>query len=415
MSIEVRVPLRGEGMDECVISEWFFNAGDVVSEGEPLLAVETAKATYDVEAPASGVLSEITASAGDEVAVQQVVARILGDGEERPSGPPATTNHTDAPTGRTVTASTPTLSKPLTEALVDDASRNGGSRRRQRAVSPLAMDAIRRGDLDLEAIPGTGPGGRVTVRDVQRFRSSVQRAEEGVVVAEAPRPSAAPESTPLTGVRLITAQRMSESALIPAVTLHRKANAGRILALIRRSREAGVRWDMPRLTVTHALMFVASRVLPMHPVMNSQLVDEGLVRHAEVHLGVATDTPHGLIVPVVRDAQALPLTGLATAANDVVDRARARKLAPEEMAGATFTLSNLGSLGVEQFTPLLNPPEVAILGVGAATGPTNGGDAEPEIHLSLTFDHRAVDGGPAAAFLGDFAAAMSDFDVLLTS
>jgi pyruvate/2-oxoglutarate dehydrogenase complex dihydrolipoamide acyltransferase (E2) component len=168
------------------------------------------------------------------------------------------------------------------------------------------------------------------------------------------------------------------------------------------------RWDLPRVGVGDVLAAVVARVLPRHPDLNAHWA-EGVRRHESVHLGIAVDAPWGLVVPVVRDAQRLPAGELATSVADLASRARARTVGREEITGSTFTITNLGPTGVEHFTPLLNPPEVAILGVGALVPD----GAAVRLPLSLTFDHRAVDGAPAGRFLADVAAGLEAADVVL--
>lgn len=248
-------------------------------------------------------------------------------------------------------------------------------------ASPRAKVIAERNGVDLAAVPGSGPGGLVIAADV---RAAVALSPTRRVIAER------------------TVAATTEAA---PVTLHARADASALLTL--RTRLRGTTEPL-HVTVTDLVLFAVSRVLPGHPDLNAHLTTEGLRRSTEVHLGLAVDTPRGLLVARVESAQNRTLRGLAARARELAAAATAGTLSATERGGATFTVSNLGALGVDYFTPILDLPAVAILGVGAI-------DESRRLPLSLTFDHRAVDGAPAARLLADLRAAIADIDLLLAS
>jgi pyruvate dehydrogenase E2 component (dihydrolipoamide acetyltransferase) len=451
MATVVRVPVRGEGQEFCVLSEWYVEAGDVVSQGQPLASVETAKAVYDVEAPSGGVVLELSARPGDEMPVHGQLA-LIGEpgetiaGQESSSRPAGSETHSDE-------MRAPATDKAPRAAAVTNASRaeavadSQWARPGRVAASPRARTLAIRENVDLRRVTGTGPGGRVIasdVRDAGAGRSAptvaVQAAGPGDTPAPEPiadervHPGAAPEptapvvsgattptetpgATPLSRVRTVIAKRMTEAAAIPQVTLHRQADAAAVLSLVERMRAQAHRWDLPRITITDCVMLVVSRLLRKAPDINAHLTQDGLVSWDKVHLGLAVDTSYGLMVPTIRDADSRSLRDLSTTSRVLAERARARTLTLDEIGGATFSITSLGALGVREFTPLLNPPQVAILGVGAIApgvleidGSLSLGRTLP---LSLTFDHRALDGARAAEFLRDVVDGLGAVDVLL--
>lgn len=420
MGTEVRVPVQGEGMESGVIAEWYVQRGESVAVGQPMFAIETAKAVYDVPAPAAGIVSQISAVVGDEVAVHQVVATLTGVSANKMS----------------IDAEAPANPEVL---ISPEANEEAGARVK---ASPKARASAEFHGVDLRYISGSGPGGRILFLDVQRRRAEDHRTQtiNGVVPSRTTQPNGAQpntvkpiethavdqtrepgtrrdggrQATPLIGTRAIVAQRMVAAAAIPTVTLHRSANATRLMQVVTRMRACQDRWGLPRITINAVLCRVVASILSRHPDLNAHLCTDGLVLHDRVNLGVAVDTPHGLIVTVVHGADEMSLSEMATTCRDLAVRARDRSITPEEMRGSTFTVTNLGALGVACFTPLLNLPEVAILGIGAvAPGVVDASTIGELLPLSLTFDHRAIDGGQAAAFLRDMADAVADIDVLL--
>lgn len=370
MITEVIMPALGETLDEATIVAWRKREGEWVEKGEPFFEVLTDKAEIEVEALDSGYLRAILRGEGEVVPVTQVIAYLTDSMEETV---PETTADRRPPTAEGVSAV---------------------SRRRPAVVkvSPRARRLAEAEGVDLSLVRPTGSGGRVVEADVKRYLA--QRAE-------AVTPPPAERVVPLAGVRKVIAERMAHSARTAArVTLTTEADATELVALRTRLKEV-----MPDLGITYTdlLVQIVAMALKRHPMLNATLVGEEIHLHEAVHMGIAVDTERGLIVPVLRDAEVKGLAAIAQESRDLAERAHQNRLLPDEMRGGTFTLTNLGMYEVDAFTPLINPPETAVLGVGRIM-------AKPVVHegevvvrqtmaLSLSFDHRVVDGGPAARFL----------------
>ncbi len=279
--------------------------------------------------------------------------------------------------------------------------------------------------MTLAGLTGTGPGGRIIERDV--LAASAASAAPAPVAA--PEPSTADQVAgdrvagdrviPVRGARRLVAERMHASLRDTAqLTMTSYADATRLLQLRAAFKTADPQFEMSDVTLNDLLLFAVARTLTEHPEINATCRDgEGgleIVRSAAVHLAFAVDTPRVLMVPVIREAEGLRVRELSSRAADLAERCREGSITPAELAGGTFTVSNLGSFGVESFTPILNPPQAAILGVGAVTWrPVGEQEVRQQIALSLTIDHRLIDGAPAARFLQTLCARIAELDVLL--
>ena len=415
MATEVRIPTTGNAGEDAVVVEWLATVGDEVAAGATLLTIETAKSTVDVEAPTAGTLLARHAEVGEEVAEFSVVALVGAPGElveDAASRAPATVD----------AAQPPSSSEAAPEATSATATRDAvpavaGTKQRTSA-SPRARRVAEEHGLELASIRGSGPLGRVLAADVEAAAAGGATAAASAVPAASQAsasPSAGPAPArvrPVRGARKVTAQRMQASLAETAqVTLTRYADAGRMLEWVGRLR-AAAEDDVtkPRVGVNDALLYATARVAARHPEANSWFSWDGISEFDGVQLGFAVDTDHGLLVPVIRDAHALPIGRLAEAARAAIARARSGKLQADEMDGGTFTVSNLGSLGIHWFTPVLNPPQTCILGVGATHRAAP--DAPALLPLSLTFDHRAIDGVAAAGVLRDLVNAIESIDTL---
>jgi pyruvate dehydrogenase E2 component (dihydrolipoamide acetyltransferase) len=325
-----------------------------VADGEPLMEIETDKATIEIDAPGAGVLGQISAAPGDDVAIGRVIALLLDPQSDAPAS------------GTAETKPAPVLASPLARRL-----------------------AAERG-IDLATVTGTGPGGAIQESDLP-----------AAPAAEAPASELEYHVQPLSGPRRVAAERLSKShPETPTFDLSSTLDASSLLAAIATSRAAG-----GTLTMTGALAKLVAVALGAHPQLNARYVEGELRVYPAIGLGVAVATDEGLLVPVLSDAGSRPAEELQTALSDLVLRARERRLAPAEMNGGTFTLTNLGMRGVDRFRAIINPPEVAILAVGRATERPAVVDGlvaiRPLMELTLTADHRALDGALAAAFLAD--------------
>ena len=355
MPIAITVPRLGWSMEEGVFLEWLKRPGDAVSAGDVLYAMDSEKVAQDVESLDAGLL-HIPADApkpGDVVRVGQLLGYLLAAGESIP-----------VPEAAAAVAPVIKLAPPDTPLS-----------------TPRARRVARELDVDWTTVSGSGRGGRIREADIR-----------GAAATVSPAPAAA-----LSSARKVIAGRMLASQeKTAAVTLHTTAD---MTALVRWRKELA---DFTP-TYNDILVKLAAAALRSHPVLNSRWDGENLCPSPAAHIGMAVDTEAGLLVPVIRDAGKLTLRDVAARSRDLADRARTQRLSPDELRGGTFTITNLGSFGIDAFTPIINYPECAILGVGRILRqPVAVGDAiglRDIVTLSLTFDHRALDGAAAARFL----------------
>ena len=395
MATEVILPRLGQGMESGTIVRWLKAEGESVQKGEPLFELDTDKVTQEVEAEAAGVLLKIAVSEG-EVPVGQTVAFIGAEGEDVPEVAAAAPEEEAAP-------SPPQTAEATVEVQEEAAVASGNGRIK---ASPLARRIARERGIELARIRGTGPDGRIVAEDVER-------AEAGGPSAPAAAPVRLPtgevERLPLSNVRKTIARRLTEAWRIPVFQLQASADMTRVNALVARLRE---RDPDVRITVTDVLTKVCAQALMRHREVNAEFTEDAILLHPSANVGLAVAAPQGLVVPVVRSAERLSLTEIAGVRADLVGRGRENKLRAEDLQGGTFTISNLGMYAVESFTAVLNPPQAAIVAVGATEDrvvPIDGETAvRPMVTLTCTFDHRAVDGAPAAAFLQTLKESLED-------
>ena len=350
MPTNVIMPALGMAQETGKVLQWFRSEGDTVTRGEPLLEVETDKATVELEAPGSGILTQITAAAGESVPVGQVIARILVPGEAAPSG--------SAPAGVAPAPAAP------------------GSRRVQ--ASPKARRLARERGVDLSPLAGSGPGGAVLASDV-------------------------PTTVLSTTWRLMAERTVQSWTTVPHFFLLREVDAG---ALVDR-RDWAQRQISAEVTYSDLLVKCVALALREHPRVNARWDGGAIVASAAINVGLAVASDEGLVVPVIHAADGLALQEIARRRGDLVARARDGKLRPDDLRGGTFTISNLGMYAVDAFTAIINPPQAAILAVGRIAQrvvPVDGVPAvRPMLALSLSCDHRVVDGVRGAQFLETLA------------
>jgi pyruvate dehydrogenase E2 component (dihydrolipoamide acetyltransferase) len=396
MATDVKLPRLGQGMESGTIVKWLKAEGEQVEKGEPLFEVDTDKATQEVEAEASGVLLRISVATG-EVAVGDTIAVIGKPGEPVAiSDEPATARGApEEPVGGEP-AETPFA------AAINGAREQTGARIK---ASPLARRMARERGIDLATLTGTGPEGRIVAEDVERASVGappVPAGEPVAVPAGVVLPGAGEEveEVPLTNVRRTIARRLTAAWEVPVFQLTVSADMTNANALLERMSELepGL-----RVTVTDLLTRVCGSALRRHPEVNVQFEETVLRRFGSAHVGIAVAAPQGLVVPVLRSVERLTLREVAARRAGIVERARSGSLQVADLEGGTFTISNLGMFGVEQFSAVLNPPQAAILAVGAAVERPVAVAGEvvvrPVMTMTLTVDHRAVDGAPAADFL----------------
>jgi pyruvate dehydrogenase E2 component (dihydrolipoamide acetyltransferase) len=395
VSSEVKLPRLGQGMEAGTIVKWLKSEGERVEKGEPLFEVDTDKATQEVEAEASGVLLKIAVESG-EVPVGQTIAVIGEEGEaasvedkqpapEEPEEPKPAKAEPDTSGG----------SRRDETATTHPQAANGGDRIK---ASPLARRIARERGIQLEGLRGTGPEGRIIAEDLERAATRPEETRPAAAaVTDVPQ---GVESVPLTKIRATIARRLTEAWTVPVFQLTVSADMTLANELVERARELnpGV-----RVTVTDLLTKVSAMALMRHRDVNVQFTPEALLRFPTANVGLAVAAPTGLVVPVIRQAERLSLAETAQTRGDLVERARDNKLKQQDLEQGTFTISNLGMFGVEQFTAVLNPPQAAILAVGATTEQPVVKDGaivpRPLMTMTLTVDHRAVDGAEAADFL----------------
>ncbi len=429
MATPVEVPKLGNSVEECLITRWVKQQGDAVAEGETVAEIETDKATFEVPTPVDGVLLATFFAEGVLVPVFTNLFVVGDAGEDveafRPQEPESVD---DSPAAETAAVSAPSQRRPTPESTAAPVSAGPSA-----AFSPRARRFAEQHDFRPGAVEGSGPNGRVLEEDLRREYYASPRASAAAKdgIAEGRRAPAegsgvggmilrsdlGPTPEPISNTRKNIARRMRESLTSTAqYTLHSSADATGLLAL--RARVKASSGTTPDININDLVAFCTLRALAETPDLNAELIDGALYRYEDVHLGVAVDTPRGLLAPVVRDASKLTIADLAIRMKELARQAAEGTIAADDLSGATFTVSNLGGLGVEAFTPLINPPQVAILGVNAIRLQPVRRDGKVEfidaIGFSLTCDHQVVDGAPGARFLQILKAKIENVESLCT-
>ncbi len=397
MATTVIMPKLGLTMEEGTIEKWLKQEGDRVEKGEPLVEIITEKINLQYESPAAGILRKILHDEGEAVPVTTPIALIAGEGEALPEFEAA---------GREVPAEAPTP---------PSATRETQEAPQRIFVSPIARRIAQEKGIDLSALKGSGPGGRIIKADVLKAAEKVKAPE-----VKQPPPSAEPSERmiPLKGIRKIIAKRMTESFQnIPHFYLSLEVDMAAIQDLRERLKEEVEKRAKVRLTLTDLLVKVTATALRDNPIINSRVEGDQIHLLDEINIGVAIALEDGLIVPVVHHADGKSLAEIASTLRDLTQRAREGKLSLEDVGGGTFTLSNMGMLGIDKFNPIINPPECSILGVGRTVEKpvVQRGEIRirPMAWLSLSSDHRIVDGSTAALFLNHVKKLIEDPAFLL--
>ncbi|NUS93423.1 MAG: 2-oxo acid dehydrogenase subunit E2 [Nocardia sp.] len=403
------MPRLSDTMEDGVVATWLKQVGDPVTRGEIVAEIETDKALMELEAYEDGVLEQILAEAGTRVPIGEPIA-LVGDGstaggaptgQERSGAGPARDN--DAP-----------ASAPAPAPTADTAQFTPADTGERPRSSPLARKVARELGVDLTAVAGTGPGGRITRRDVESAHQATAAtagttavAEESVAVAAAAE-SGDYDEIPLTGIQRVSAARLTESKQqAPHIYLTSAIDVTDLFAFRAQINDTLAAAGTGKVSVNDLLVKAVALTLRANPGINVSFAGTALRQHRGIHLGIAVTTPAGLLVPVVRDADRKSISAIAAETRDKAERARDRGLRTEEMTGGTFTISNLGMYGIEQFTAVINPPESAILAVGAATDELRMVDGQvvsrKVLRVTMSADHRAIDGSAAAQFLAQLA------------
>jgi pyruvate dehydrogenase E2 component (dihydrolipoamide acetyltransferase) len=431
---KVVMPKLSEAMETGKLLRWLKQEGEPVAGGEIIAEIETDKADIELEAFGSGVLRKVLVGPGTTVPVGSTIA-VIADPEEDisallgPGGAPAAAAPAREagrpapapPSAQPATAATvPTSPSPSAADLrrapaqapavaaaapVEEAEERPVAGRRLRA-SPLAKKLAQRAGIDLAVVRGTGPGGRIVQRDVEAATAAPPVAAVPVPAGAAARPEGEFEDQPLSQIRAAIARQMVQSkAPVPHFYVTAEIAMDRAAAL---REELGALPGAPRVTVTDLVVRAAALTLLKHPGVNASFQGQAIRRHRAVHVGLAVALDEGLITPVLRDCDRKTLFQIATETRDLVERTRGRKLKGQELSGATFSISNLGMFPVDEFSAIVNPPEGAILAVGAILDKPVVVDGQlavgKRMRVTLSCDHRVMDGAMAARFLADLKA-----------
>jgi len=390
MITEVRMPKLGMAMKMGIVTKWRVQEGEPVTEGGSLLEIETEKISAVIPSPTSGVLGRVVADIGAKHPVGALLA-LIGDSADIFPPKEELVPVAEAVVPALAAAGARTAAPPVGAAQPGVVQPGGAP------ISPAARRRSKELGIDVNLVPPSAPGKRVTSDDVDAYAAAQ---------AAAPAAEAAPARViPFTGIRAVIAERLSASLLEMAqVTVSRESV---VRGLVRRRAELAAGFEAAtgvRLTYTDLLVETVARLLPETPLLNAALTERGIEVFGTVNMGVAVALEDGLIVPVIRDAGTKALGEIARERADLAARAQAGTLDIEDVEGGTFTITNLGSFGADSFTPIVNPPQCAILGAGRivekpVATPKGKMRTRPTMWLSLTFDHRVVDGAPAARFL----------------
>ena len=408
MATEVRMPQLGLTMEEGTISKWLKQEGDKVNVGDVLVEITTDKLSNEIESEAEGVLLKIVAQEGEDSPVKGLIAIIGEEGEKIDLSEDSAPEETEE-----VKEETPEKSEVPKES---SAAKTGRIK-----ASPLAKKTAIDLGVSIDGLTGSGPGGRIRQKDVleadenRKSKMATQKAESFQKPAEisAVQVENSDIVTPLTNMRKVIGSRMQANKQVaPHVTLTTEVNVDKTVEL--RSKLNAKNTDV-RFSYTDILVKMTAAALRKYPIMNSSITEDSFIIHDKINIGVAVALDEGLIVPVVRDADRKGLKAITAETKDLIAKARANTLLPDEMSGATFTISNLGGYDINGFTPIINLPESAILGVGKI-------ERKPVVNendeivpaslmvLSLSFDHRVVDGATAAEFLKNLKGYLEDPD-----
>jgi pyruvate dehydrogenase E2 component (dihydrolipoamide acetyltransferase) len=418
---DITMPRLSDTMQEGTIARWLKKAGDEIKKGEILAEIETDKATMDLEAYEAGTLQQVLVQEGETVPVGQVVARLGSGAVSKDEGvektTPAQQPASVAETGGDETSATeaaPTVSESTTEQNAD--LQNTGSKTAQNEsekatkASPLARRMAEEHNIDLRQVQGTGPGGRIVRDDIEDVLE-----QRGATPAPAPFPAAPQQATPtatalseaervkLSRVQLLIARRLTESKqTIPHFYVSSEIDLTDLLAM-RQTLNTTMGEEGVKVTVNDLIVKACALALEKFPEVNSALKEEHFVRYKQIHVGIAVDAPTGLVVPVIRDANTKGVRSIAREAKALIAKARNNKLAPVDLEGGTFSVSNLGMMDASQFIAVINPPQAAILAVAATRKQFVPIDGQPVIRdlmtVTMSADHRMLSGATVAHFL----------------
>lgn len=434
MANVVIMPRQGQSVESCIITTWQKKEGDKVAVGDILFSYETDKSAFDEPSQFDGTVLKLLFAEGDVVPCLEGVCIIGEEGEDISGLVGASAAAEEA-------APVAEEKKEEVAAAVVEAAVTAPAAGERVFISPRAKALALKTGCDLSKVAPTGPHGRIIERDINKaldagFTTTTDKIEaflngtfvaveeKAAPVVEAPVAAAAAPvcddlrayvEEPFSNVRKVIAKSMHASlSEMAQLTLNSSFDATALLAYREKLKAGAEAVGLGKITINDMVLYAVSRVLPNHPEINANVVDNTFRKFKHANIGMAVDTDRGLLVPVIFGSEKLTLAELAQKTKEAAGKAREGKLSPDDMSGGSFTVSNLGSMGVESFTPVINPPQTAILGVCCTTNRVKAdGSVYPAMGLSLTFDHRAVDGAPAAKFLKELCVALENFDLLL--
>ncbi|MHC1694736.1 MAG: dihydrolipoamide acetyltransferase family protein [Eubacteriales bacterium] len=422
MATAVIMPRQGQSVESCVITTWAKKKGDAVKKGDLLFSYETDKSSFDELATEDGVILDVFAEEGDDVPCLETVCVIGNPGEDYSALIPKKEGEAakEAPKNEAPKDEAPAAAAP---AAVQDSAVVSGK------ISPRAKNLAEKTGADLSKVAPTGPNGRIIERDIQSALDKGYRVGAVSTVVEAPAtaaptapvaaaPAAAYTEENLSGVRKSIAKAMHASlSSMAQLTLNSSFDATALQDMRAQLKSNAEALGLGNITLNDMVLYAVSRTLLKHRDLNAHYLEDKMRYFSGVNLGIAVDTDRGLLVPTLFGADKMSLSQLSVAAKKLIAAAQSGSISPDLLQGATFTITNLGSLGIESFTPVINPPQTGILGVNTITRRIKEVDGEdvsyPSMALSLTFDHRALDGAPAARFLKDLCVALENFNLLL--
>ena len=409
MAIPVLMPRQGETVESCLILKWKKKEGDKVGAHESICEVETNKAVFEVETPKKGIILKIFFREGDDVPVLSTIALIGQPGEDITSFMSKETPSTE------IKGKTENIKRKKSIAFSKEKPFVGGIV----SISPRARRLAKREGVDISKVSkGSGPGGRITERDVRNTLSKFPKVISATQISTKESFPGPVREIPVQGVREVIAENMLKSLQTTAqLTLNCSANATNLLSYRKKLKVSSPERGLQEITINDTIMYITVKTLLKFKALNAYFLDNKILEFERVHLAFAVDAPQGLVVPVIRNANLLSLKEIAKESKRLSSACLQGTIQPDELTGGTFTITNLGPLGIESFTPILNLPQVAVLGVCniqlKAIREEDEVKLAPHLGLSLTFDHRAVDGAPAAKFLKELSLAIVNFKEII--
>ena len=405
MAIAVLMPKQGQSVESCLIIKWNKKEGDKVKAEEPICEVETDKAVFEVIAPETGTILKVFYKEGDDVPVLNTITIIGQPGEKIdhliPKKTVSVSKEEYVENQKAITSNEST--KKTRPSFGDGPIR----------ISPVARHFAEKKGIDFSKLIGSGPGGRIIKKDIEKalsegeplIPSTVSKNFFGLV-----------KEIPVEGVRKIISERMLTSLQSTAqLTLNTSVDVSNLLACRKSLKSRSQMKGLSKININDFLLYIVANILPKFKNMNAHFLKDKILEFEHVHLGFAVDSPRGLMVPIIHNAHLLSLEEISKEARRLSTACQEETILPDELNGGTFTITNLGTMGIESFTPILNIPQVAILGICSISLKPIMKDNEikfiPHIGLSLTFDHRAVDGAPAAKFLQELNTVIANFDL----